>query len=189
LGKALILLQRIGMELIREDEQILTARVLSGLAKIPDITIYGIKDPGSPDFKNKAGVIAFELKNKMPIRIARQLALQGGIGVRSGCLCAHLIIKHLLHISPFLEQFQRLIQILFPKFRFLGLIRVSLGIENSEEDVETLIRVLTKIASPAKVSSKRNPSVETPILSDAEAQQKMNDFVSASALRVYSKSD
>jgi selenocysteine lyase/cysteine desulfurase len=182
LGKALVLLQRIGMDLIREDEQDLTAKALQGMTKIPGLRIYGIKDPESPGFANKIGVIAFDMKNKMPNRVAGQLAMQGGIGVRYGCHCAHIIIKHLLHISPFLELFQRLIQILFPKFRFLGLVRVSLGIENTEKDIDTLIQVLGQIASPSGGSSASG----TPILSKEEVNQQMNDFVSASDQRVYS---
>ena len=142
LGKALVLLQRIGMDLIQEEENVLIQRTLRGLATIPGITIYGITDPESPASKHRTGVIAFGFKDTMPSKVARHLALEGGIGVRHGCHCAHLIIKHLLHISPFLEQFQRLIQILFPKFRFLGVVRVSLGIENTEDEIDTLIRVL-----------------------------------------------
>ncbi len=190
LGKALVLLQRIGMDVIREDEQVLTRRALYGLTKIPGLTIYGIKDPESTGFSSKIGVIAFGLKNKMPSKVARQLALEGGIGVRSGCQCAHIIIKRLLHISPFLESFQRLIQTLFPKFRFLGLVRVSLGIENSQEDFDKLIQVLGKIANPRGVTSDTSSApgnTGNPIINQAEAQKQMNDFTRNIATIVYSQ--
>jgi selenocysteine lyase/cysteine desulfurase len=187
LGKALLLLQRIGMEVIRDDEQGLTRKALLGLAEIPGLRVYGIKDPESPGFSRKIGVIVFDIKNKMPSRVAKQLALQGGIGVRSGCHCAHIIIKHLLEISPFLERFQWLIQILFPKFRFLGLVRVSLGLENREEDVDRLIQTLHKIAGPPRSSSNRKPATETPVVSKAELNRKMNDFVNAAAQNIYSE--
>jgi selenocysteine lyase/cysteine desulfurase len=186
LGKALLFLQRIGMDVIRDDEQVLTRKVLLGLAEIPGLRVYGIKDPESPRFSRKIGVIVFDIKNKMPSRVAKQLALQGGIGVRSGCHCAHIIIKHLLNISPFLERFQWLIQILFPKFRFLGLVRVSLGLENREEDVDRLIQTLHKIAGPPRSSSNRKPATETPVVSMAELNRKMNDFVNAAAQNIYS---
>jgi selenocysteine lyase/cysteine desulfurase len=150
LGKALLLLKRIGPDLIREEERILTARALRALANIPGLRVYGVKDPESPALAQKTGVIPFDFGNIMPSKVARYLAQEGGIGVRSGCHCAYLIIKHLLHISPFLEQVQRLIQILFPKFRFLGVVRVSLGIENTEADIDTLIRVLEKFALQSK---------------------------------------
>ena len=62
LGKALVLLQRIGLDVIQEEEQALTARALRGLAQIPGLKIYGIKDPDSPRFAQKGGVIVFDLE-------------------------------------------------------------------------------------------------------------------------------
>jgi selenocysteine lyase/cysteine desulfurase len=53
LGKALLLLQRIGMDVIKADEQLLTAKLLSGLAKIPGLKVYGLKDPESHGFSQK----------------------------------------------------------------------------------------------------------------------------------------
>ena len=47
LGKALVLLQRIGLDVIQEEEQALTRRALRGMAQVPGLTIYGIKDPDS----------------------------------------------------------------------------------------------------------------------------------------------
>ena len=57
LGKALVLLQRIGLDVIQEEEQALTARALAGMAQIPGLKLYGIKDPDSPRFAQKGGVI------------------------------------------------------------------------------------------------------------------------------------
>lgn len=42
LGKALGLLQRIGMDLIKEEEQALTSRALRGMAQINGLDIYGV---------------------------------------------------------------------------------------------------------------------------------------------------
>ena len=117
LGKALVLLQRIGLDVIQEEEQALTGRALRGLAQIPGLTIYGIKDPDSPRFAQKGGVIVFRLEGIMANRVAKELAERGGIGVRYGCHCAHLLIKHLLNIPPLLEQFQGLILTLFPQVK------------------------------------------------------------------------
>ncbi|MDQ1296287.1 MAG: cysteine desulfurase / selenocysteine lyase, partial [Bacteroidota bacterium] len=85
LGKALLLLQRIGPDIIREEEQSLTERALRGLSQIEGLTIYGIKDPGAHKFPLKGGVIVFSLKNKFSNVVAKELAEQGGIGVRYGC--------------------------------------------------------------------------------------------------------
>jgi selenocysteine lyase/cysteine desulfurase len=111
----------------------------------------------------------------MANKVAKELAEWGGIGVRSGCHCAHILIKHLVGVGPLLAQIQGFIATLFPKLRFPGLVRVSFGIENSEEDVDTLIQVLGKI-----VRQPRNPGHK-------DIQQQMNDFVRAAAQRVYAK--
>jgi selenocysteine lyase/cysteine desulfurase len=185
LGKALLLLQRIGMDVVKADEQFLTAKLLRGLAKIPGLRVYGLKDPESPGFPHKLGVIVFAPKNKMPSRVAKQLALQGGIGVRYGCHCAHIIIKHLLGIRPFMEGFQRLIQILYPKLKLLGLVRVSIGIENSSEDVDKLIQVMQQIVSPAKELSGKGAISGKPVYTLAETEKQTSDFVRASAEKVY----
>jgi selenocysteine lyase/cysteine desulfurase len=149
LGKALLLLQRIGMDLIKNEEQALTKIVLRGMNQVHGLKVFGIKDPESPSFLRRTGVIVFSLKSMMPNRIAKNLA-NHGIGVRYGCHCAHLLIKRLLKVSPFLEQFQGILVSLFPKIALPGLVRVSFGIENSEKDIDILIRVLGQIAEPQK---------------------------------------
>ena len=118
----------------------------------------------------------------MANRVAKELAERGGIGVRSGCHCAHLLIKHLLNIPPLLEQFQGLILTLFPQLSAPGLTRVSLGIENSVEDVDTLIHVLGNIARQPRTGA------DSPFASTQTAIQKqMDDFARAAAQRVYSQ--
>jgi selenocysteine lyase/cysteine desulfurase len=173
LGKALVLLQRIGMDLVREEEQALTGRALHGMAQIPGLTIFGIKDPGSPEFAQKGGVIVFSMKGMFSNVIAIKLSEQGGIGIRNGCHCSHMLVKRLLKVSPALERFQRLIATLFHKVNFPGLARISLGIGNSEAEIDTLIQVLGKIA--------RQPRAVTP----KELKQQMKDFTRAAAERVY----
>ncbi|MEI7662314.1 MAG: aminotransferase class V-fold PLP-dependent enzyme [Bacteroidota bacterium] len=153
LGKALILLQRIGMDVIRDEEQALTKRALLGLGQIPGIRIYGVKNPDSPVFDQKGGVIAFTLKGSMSDRVAHELAERRGIGVRYGCHCAHLLVKHLLGVGPGLEGFQRLLLTLFPRINLPGIVRVSIGIENSPEEVDILIDAVDKIAGKSRPSA------------------------------------
>jgi selenocysteine lyase/cysteine desulfurase len=181
LGKSLLLLQRIGPDLIREEEQALTRRALRGLEAIKGLRIYGIKDPDSPRFAGKGGVIVFSLKGMMPDRIAKELAEKGGIGVRYGCHCSHLLIKNLLNLSPALENFQRLIVTLFPKLRLPGLARISLGIQNNEEEVDKLISVLRNIAGKEGAKTDKG----TQALPRAAVQKQMDDFTLAAARKVY----
>jgi selenocysteine lyase/cysteine desulfurase len=190
LGKALVLLQRIGLDVIREKERTLTGRALRGLEKIPGIEVYGIQGPDSPRFAQKGGVIVFGLKNVPHNLVAQELAEQGGIGVRSGCFCAHLLIKRLLRMNPVRARLADLALILFPRFASAvqtGLVRVSLGIENDEEDVDTLIRVLDQIARQPRAGVDRliASAHGGTLLPQTDVRQQMNDVARAAAQRVY----
>lgn len=180
LGKALVLLHRIGLGVIEQEERVLTERALRGLMQIPGLTVFGMT-PDSPRFARKGGVIVFKLQNRMATRVARELAEQGGIGVRSGCHCAHLLIKRLLHISPLLELLQGLIVSLFPQVTLPGLTRVSLGIENTAAEIDTLIGVLEKIASQPAAEDNPFTSKKTAI------QQEMDAFACAAARSIYTQ--
>jgi len=191
LGKSLVLLQRVGLDVIRKEEQALTAMVLQGMAQIPGLKVYGVTDPDSPGFTHKIGVIVFGMKSMMPNRVANELALQSGIGVRYGCHCAHIIIKHLLGVSPSVERFQRLLLTLFPSIRLPGLVRISLGIGNSREDVETLIRVLGKITGkPGNTADGlfANAHPKPPNIKKSVVKKQIKDFVENISIKVYAQS-
>lgn len=146
MGKAMLLMQRIGLDVVGKEEQALTRKALVGMSQIPGIRIYGVQNPDSPLLARRLGVIVFGLKGVVSFKVAKQLSGQGGIGVRVGCHCAHILIKHLLGVSPFLIRLQRTIILLFPKLNLPGLVRVSIGIENTPGDVDTLLQVLGRIA-------------------------------------------
>jgi selenocysteine lyase/cysteine desulfurase len=187
LGKSLLLLQRIGMELISQEEHALTSHMLRGMAQIPGLKIYGVKEPDSIRFTQKIGVIVFTLGNMMSNITANKLAFQSGIGVRYGCHCAHIIVKRILKVPPLLERFQKLIQTLFPKLRLPGVVRVSLGLGNNEEDVDNLIRALRKIAENNSQAKKSHPvNSGTTMPSKSQVKKQINDFIHAAAIKVYS---
>ena len=168
LGKSLLLLRRIGMEVIQEEEQSLTAQALAGMARIPGVEVYGIKDPAAPAFARKGGVIAFTVKDTMAGPVAEALAARG-IGIRSGCHCAHLLVKHVLHIHPALEQFQGVILRVFPKLSLPGVDRVSFGLETTAEDVSALLAALAEIAQQPKALPKFGAQLDT--FADGVAQR------------------
>jgi hypothetical protein len=148
-------------------------------------TEYGLphvlqrQDGGKPALQDTETAPAFveleasvqDVKGSMAGPVAQELAARG-IGVRSGCHCAHLLIKHVLHIPSLLEQFQGLLLTVLPKLSLPGVVRVSLGIENSAEDVDKLLQVLSEIARAPKARA------------DVKAQ--MDEFARAAAQRVYS---
>jgi selenocysteine lyase/cysteine desulfurase len=189
LGKALLLLHRIGFNVIREEEMALTRRALQGMMQIPGLTVYGISDPGSPRFENKTGVICFDIKNMAAGSVAKKLALNGGIGARYGCLCAHIIIKHLLHFTPLFEQFQKMIVLTFPSLKLPGFARVSFGIENTEAEVDTLICELKKIAkgeNSGGMSSFSGDNILT-LQGSKEVQSQIKNMINGITSRVYDK--
>jgi selenocysteine lyase/cysteine desulfurase len=150
------------------------------LAKTDGIKVHGIKDPDSPAFARKLGVIAFEVKGALSGSVAGALAERGAIGVRYGCHCAHILVKHLVGVPPSLEWIQRLLAILVPRLRFPGLARVSLGIENREEDIDTFLAVLGNFIR------QRHAPGQSPSMPKTDIKQQINDFVRASTQRVYS---
>jgi len=173
LGKSLLLIERIGFDLIKDEEKALTKRALKGLNKIDGLKVYGISDPESPEFSQKGGVIVFFVKGIMSNNVAEALSIQRGIGIRSGCHCAHILVKHILGVSPGLERFQRVIFNLFNGLRPPGVARISFGIENSAEEVDIFIRVLENIAGKK-------------LLAKGTVKRQNKAFVKDAALRVYS---
>jgi selenocysteine lyase/cysteine desulfurase len=182
MGKAFILLQRIGMDVVHAQEQSLTAYALEQLARIPKLRIFGIRSPAAPRFDRRGGVIAFDLRTMMPHRLATALSEQRGIGVRYGCHCSHLLVKRLHRLPRFLERVQWLIVKLFPKLELPGLLRVSFGIQNTKAQVDELIGALADICQGSKQPNR-------PRLTDGatrrEFQAQMVEFKEVATRRVY----
>ena len=150
MGKAMVLLQRIGMEAIQTEEQNLTRYALHELSKIKGITIYGINDANSPQMKNKGTIISFKLHGVPHNLVAKELAELAGIGVRSGCFCAHLMVKQLMGISPFRGKLAEVLLKYFPTIdtnTLPGIVRISFGLENDEQEIDQFINAIKKIAA------------------------------------------
>jgi selenocysteine lyase/cysteine desulfurase len=179
LGKALVLLQRIGMDFIQNEELALTARLMQGIAKIDAVQVYGMASPDSPRFTQKVGVVVFEVGKKLATNVGKELATQHGVGVRTGCHCAHIIVKHLLGVGPGLQRFQRVIVTLFPKLSLPGIVRVSLGLENTEAEVEALLQALIENAATQGVQATEQQ------LTKVEAKHQVEAFVHQRTVLVY----
>lgn len=178
LGKALLLLKRIGMDVIKEEEQALTRHALIGLAKIPGILLYGITDTDSPEFKYKGGVIPFGIKGSLLGKLASELTIRRGIGVRYGCHCSHLLVKHMLNIPRFAERIQSVMLTIIPGFNLPGVMRISFGIENDKEDIDTFLKVLNDIQSKVPIIN--------PAKSKQETEKQIKEYSDAVLSRVFS---
>ena len=192
LGKALLLLKRIGMDIIENYERNLTQKALNGLKAIPKLKILGIQDIQSPNFLKRGGILSFSLKNVPHNLTAKLLAEYGGIGARNGCFCAHLLVKHILKIHPIRKIGAKLISIVFPKFArnlLPGLVRVSFGIQNDEKEVRHLLNVLKKI-SVQKLSWVNRLLAytynATPFLHHSDIEKQIDIFKQESLERVFS---
>jgi len=185
LGKALVLLERIGLDVVQAEEQELTRRVLLGLAEIPGVTVYGIKDPASPQFLRRGGVIAFELRGMMPGRVARALSERGGIGARHGCHCAHLLVKRLHGVPGWAEQVQGLLVRWRPGFPLPGLMRVSLGLPNDEADVEHLLQTMRSLAATGRGRRARTSAGRPGHVADKVVRHRLEECATTAARRVF----
>ena len=94
----------------------------------------------------------------------------------------------MLGVGPKLEQFQRILVTVFPRLQLPGVLRVSLGIGNSEEEIDTFIRVFGEIAEEKMgTKSNRNKVIyQKPGLTKTEVKKQMKEFVNAAAEKVYS---
>ncbi|RCX17930.1 SufS family cysteine desulfurase [Anaerobacterium chartisolvens] len=117
LGSALEYLEKIGMDNIERHEKELTEAAMHSFSRIPGVRVIGT----SP---NKTSVISFTIKGVSPENAAKYLN-QEGIAVRAGHHCAQ------------------------PALAAYGLkscIRASLGVYNSMEDIELLVKSVGKIS-------------------------------------------
>ncbi len=111
-----------GVDNIRKKERELTQRLIDGLIAIQKVTVYG-------DFnaKNQVGVVSFNVDGLSPSEVSLYLEEEFNILCRSG-----------LHCSPSAHKTIGT----FPD----GTIRLSLGIFNTENDVDVVVNAVRKIA-------------------------------------------
>jgi selenocysteine lyase/cysteine desulfurase len=143
LAKAMMVLNEVGMDEITAHESKLTSYLLRHLCSMEDIEIYGPKN--CEDVENRLGVVSFNVRGMDNALVAAILSYEGGIGVRNGCFCAHPYIKELLGITK--EESDRMIQRLLNHDRSYlpGAVRISFGIYNTEEEIDSFLEVLQKI--------------------------------------------
>lgn len=134
-------LQAIGMEQIAAHETALTTHALLSLQELPEVQLYG--DINSQNTASRSGVIPFTVANMPAHLVAACLGYEWGIGVRSGCFCAQPYVMSLLGLDPnhirsrILHSRGDLVE---------GLVRISFGLYNTTEEIDTLVQALAAIA-------------------------------------------
>jgi selenocysteine lyase/cysteine desulfurase len=143
MGLAAQMLLNVGMGEIADREQKLTKKFLSRLAEVPDIELFGSTDM---DKHPRAGVIALNIKGIDDALVATYLDHGWNIAVRNGCFCAHPYVKRLLNVDDAAEA-KYLAELDEDDWRHVpGMVRVSLGLYTTSDDLKVLIAALTEIA-------------------------------------------
>ena len=115
LGAAIDYLNKIGMEIVEQYEHELMDYAMQELGAIPGLTLIGTA-------QNKAGAISFLIEDLDPVEIGVYLDHEG-IAVRAGHHCAQPTIRH---------------------YGVESTVRPSLGIYNTTDDIDELVKALYK---------------------------------------------
>jgi cysteine desulfurase / selenocysteine lyase len=138
-------LMGVGMDQIAAHEEALLVYALRRMREVPGIRIYGEPDPARAG--EKVGVIPFNLEGISHFLVAAILGYEGGIGVRSGCFCAHPYVVHLLQLSQ-QESLGWQARILSgDRGQMPGMVRASFGCYSSTDDIDRLVEMLKRISA------------------------------------------
>ncbi|MGQ9567649.1 MAG: aminotransferase class V-fold PLP-dependent enzyme, partial [Anaerolineae bacterium] len=118
--------QERGVEAIRAHEQALTARLLEGLAEVPEVRVYGPQDPS-----RQTGTVSFNLEGWQPSEAGLALDEEYGILCRVGLHCAPAAHKTLGT---------------FPR----GTVRFAVGCFTTLEEVDAAVDAVRALARQAR---------------------------------------
>ena len=143
MAAAICQLQSVGMDEVARHEAELTSYAIPRLSKIPKLHLYGEMDPARA--AERLGVIPFGVDGLSHFLVASILGHEFGIGVRNGCFCAHPYILHLLDVTDELALQVREQIIEGDRREVPGLIRISFGLYNEEDEIDALVEALERI--------------------------------------------
>lgn len=136
-------LQSIGMAAVAQHEAELTEHALRRLTEVPGLQLYGDPHPGRA--AERLGVIPFSLDGRSHFEVAAILGHEHGIGVRSGCFCAHPYVLHLLGLNreQAAESRRRILE--GDRRDMPGMVRASFALYNTLQEVDALVEALLAI--------------------------------------------
>ncbi len=144
-------LSEIGWARIIGHERRLMSRVLTGLAAIPGVRVHGPRDAEAT-----IGVVPFTVDGVDHGLVAAILGYEHGIAVRSGCFCAHPYVAHLLALDAGEAARWAARAAAGDKRGSPGLVRVSFGFYNDDDDVDRLLDALRQIVRGETAGSYRS---------------------------------
>jgi len=131
--KAIEVLQQVGFDHIEAHEKNLNQRLISGILKMDNAIVYG--DTENTD--DRVGVVSFNFSDVNSFLLATTLSAKG-IATRRGAFCAHPYVWRLMGIGE--ETQESLVDCLDSNTP--GMIRVSFGVYNTEEEVDSFLKIL-----------------------------------------------
>ncbi|NLW50759.1 MAG: aminotransferase class V-fold PLP-dependent enzyme [Candidatus Brocadiaceae bacterium] len=143
LARAVQVFRQVGMDEVAEHERTLTRRLLAGLLSVDGLRVFGRTDPDLA--VDRLGVFALEAEGYSHGLLAAVLGYEWGIGVRNGCFCAQPYVRELLNVSPGEEQAAVLRLVQGDHSSVPGLVRASLGVYNTEEEIDRFVEALRAI--------------------------------------------
>lgn len=139
LARATQMLTQIGLENIAAHERTLANYALKRLERIPGITVYGSR--------HRIGVISFTVADMPPHLVSAVLGYEWGIGVSSGYFCAQPYVMSLLEVKPVHIQRNRSRILHGRRDMMPGMVRLSLGLYNTRQDIDNVASALSEIVS------------------------------------------
>ena len=143
LAASMRILSAVGMEAVAAHEMDLMAYALRRLRRLNGVCIYGSSDPSR--LGDRVGVISFTVDGVPHAKVAAILAFEGGIGVRSGCFCAHPYVLCLLGVDAGAYQAHKQRALDHDRSALPGLVRVSFGCYNTRAEVDRLVEMLERV--------------------------------------------
>jgi len=140
-ASAIGVLESVGMETIARHETELLRYAYERLRRMPGILLYGPTER----LDEKVGTITFNVQGKHNSLVAAILSVEGGIGVRNGCFCAHPYVKRMLKVTPEEDRTFTAEVLAGNKSRMPGMVRASLGCYSNEADIDALIAMLERV--------------------------------------------
>lgn len=129
------LLEAIGMEAIAAAEEVLTRRLVDRLTRVEGLRVMGSTDLEAVP---RAGVVSFDLPGLPHGLVAAYLNDFHDIAVRNGCFCAQPYVKRLLALDCDIEERYQQDILCGDRSNIPGLVRASLGIYSTADDVDAL---------------------------------------------------
>lgn len=154
LAAALETLKQLGMDKIEEHERCLTEYALHCLSTLADVELY----VHTKSCHDRVSIIPFNIKGVPHELAAAILSYEGGIAVRNGCFCAQPYVQKLLGISA--EEVEKRIK--DSSFPHPGMVRLSFGLYNTYEEINTLVYILHSIIRNKKFYIEKYEKIPLP---------------------------